>query len=55
MNDFINTQEIMQRLGVGKSTAYNIISKLNKELQEKGYLTVRGKVSRKYFMERYYQ
>lgn len=34
--------------------AYKIIRKLNKELNEKGYITVAGKVSKKYFNERYY-
>ena len=28
-----------------------VIQKLNKELQDKGYITVAGKVNRKYFRE----
>ena len=42
----------MQILGVKQSKAYNIIKTLNDELKEKGFLTVAGRVPRKYFLER---
>ncbi|WWU66559.1 transcriptional regulator [Clostridium baratii] len=44
----------MQLLNVSDSKAYKIIQKLNKELSDKGYLTIAGQVSKKYFSERYY-
>ncbi|MEO2656007.1 DNA-binding protein, partial [Blautia wexlerae] len=31
-----------------------IIGNLNKELEEQGYLTLRGKVPTKYFVKRFY-
>ena len=34
--------------------AYRVIKQLNEELSNKGYLTVSGKTSRKYFYERIY-
>ena len=40
--------------GVSESMAYRIIRQLNKELKEKGYITVAGRVSRKYYQERTY-
>ena len=41
-------------LQVSKSLAYKLVQKLNDELKEKGYLTVSGRVSRKYLEERFY-
>ena len=34
--------------------AYSIVRDLNKELEDKGYLIIPGRVSRKYFEERFY-
>lgn len=47
-------QEVADLCGISTSSAYKIISKLNKELKSKGYLTFSGKVSRAYFSERMY-
>ena len=49
---FVNVKDITELLGVSVSKAYKIIHTLNEELEKKGYITVRGKVSRKYFEER---
>ena len=49
---FIHAEEVCWILGVAMSTAYKIIRELNLELQQKGYKTVAGQVSRKYFNER---
>ena len=45
-------QDVMQMLGVGQTTAYKIIQELNKELKEKGKITISGRVNKKYFDER---
>ena len=50
----ITVYEIMKLLGVSKATAYRIIIILNTKLEKKGYMTVRGKTSRKFFFENYY-
>lgn len=47
-------QEVADLCGISTSSAYKIISKLNKELKSKGYLTFSGKISRAYFSERMY-
>lgn len=53
---FYDVYDVCDMLGgVSKAYAYKVIKKLNSELTEKGYLTVSGKVSRKYFDERYYE
>ncbi|MCD7747116.1 MAG: helix-turn-helix domain-containing protein [Firmicutes bacterium] len=49
---FITTDDVAEILGVSKSYAYKIVRKLNAELAAKGYLTVAGRVNRKYFMEK---
>ena len=51
--NFMNVEEVAQELGVSKSYAYTVVHKLNGELKEKGYLTVSGRVNRKYFMEKF--
>ena len=49
----IGCKEVMDVLSVKKSTAYQVIQKLNEELQEQGYMTIRGKVEESYLKERY--
>ncbi len=51
---FYEVTDIMNMLGVGRSKAYEIIRKLNTELSDKGYITVPGKISKKYFHQRIY-
>ena len=53
-DSFISADEIKEIVGISKSKAYSLIQELNSELKEKGYLTVTGRVSRKYFEERFY-
>lgn len=52
--EFYGTQEIQRELGVGKNKAREIIRQLNAELEKSGYLTVRGRVPRRYFERRFY-
>jgi hypothetical protein len=51
---FYTAQDIMEMLDIGRSKAYEIIKTLNAELNEEGYITVAGKVSKKYFHQRVY-
>lgn len=51
---FMRAAEIMEVLGVSDGMAYRIIRELNCELEAKGFHTVHGRVSRKYFEESYY-
>lgn len=51
---YYEAKDIMALLGVSRATAYNIIQELNKELNGRGYMTVRGKVSKTFFNERFY-
>ena len=49
----MSVEEVMQAAGVGKNTVYQIIKKLNAELDAMGKLTFRGRVNRKFFEERF--
>ena len=48
----MRVEEVAAELGVSKSYAYKIVQKLNAELKAKGYLTISGRINRKYFMEK---
>jgi hypothetical protein len=51
---YVDVKEVMQSLGVSRGKAYKIIQQMNDELQAKGYKTIAGKCSRKYFNEMFY-
>jgi len=51
---YFDANNIAQMLGTSQGFAYKLIRSLNKELTDKGYITVSGKVSAKYFKEKYY-
>ena len=51
---FMKAAEVANELGTSVSYAYKMISRLNRELEAKGYLTISGRVSRQYFLERLY-
>ena len=51
---FLTAPELAELVGVSLSKAYGYIRQMNSELQEKGFLTVRGKVSRAYVEERFF-
>ena len=50
---FLKAADICELLEVKQTSAYEIIGNLNKELEEQGYLTLRGKVPTKYFVKRF--
>lgn len=54
MNQMVSVGDVMQALGVAKSTAYTIIRDLNVELKKKGFITITGIVPKAYFESRFY-
>ena len=50
----VYADEVAAALGVAKETAYKIIRTLNKELEERGYIVVSGRLPRKYWEEKFY-
>ena len=51
---FLKRAGICEFLEVKQTSAYENIGNLNKKLEEQGYLTLRGKVTTKYFVNRFY-
>jgi len=50
----IGAAEIAQKLDVSKAFAYKVVRSLNEELKQRGYIVIAGKVSRRFFEERFY-
>ncbi len=50
---FITATEMAEILGISKSYAYKIIKQMNEELEANGFITISGKVSKKYFEEKF--
>lgn len=50
----IGAEKVAKALNSSKGYAYKVIRKLNEEMEEKGMLAVKGKVSANYFAERYF-
>ena len=50
----IDAAEVARTLNVSKAFAYKLVRDMNDELKSKGFITVAGKVSRKFFEEKIY-
>lgn len=53
-NLFMTADDIVEVTGMSIAYAYKLIKQLNEELEKKGYITIKGRVSRDYFEERLY-
>lgn len=51
---FLNAEQVADELGISKPFAYKVIRELNEELKEKGFVIIAGRISTKYFEERFY-
>lgn len=51
----LKVNEVMERLGLSKASAYQVIKDLNTELEAKGLRTIPGRVSKRYFEAVYFQ
>ena len=57
---FITAQEVAVMLGVSKSKAYAVVRELNRELSDRGFITISGKGEQrfekrsKFFEEKFY-
>lgn len=47
-------KDLQELLGVSESKAYQYIRQMNAELQDKGFLTIRGKIPAAYVRERFF-
>ena len=51
---FLTAQDVMEMLNVSLSYAYRLIWRLNVEFESEGFVTIKGRLSTQYFMERIY-
>ena len=49
---FLTVTEVAQLLHISKSHAYKVIHRLNQELKALGVITIAGRISRSYLLER---
>lgn len=49
-----NAKELGELLGCSQGMSYKLIRQMNEELKAKGYMTLRGKVSREYVKLRFF-
>ena len=53
MNEqFLTVSEVAELLHISRSHAYKVVHRLNQELKEQGVLTIAGRISRNYLLER---
>ena len=50
--NFLNVTDVSKYMDISIPMAYKIIRKLNDELNEQGFLTISGKVSKLYFEQK---
>ena len=46
---FYTVEDVKDMMQISKDTAYKIIREINAELNEKGIITVKGRVNARYF------
>ena len=51
---FVRAEEVAGALGISKPYAYKLVREMNEELKQKGFLIIPGRVSRRYFEEKFY-
>ena len=49
----LRAKQVAEILDVSENKAYNIIAALNEQLQKQGFMTVRGRVNKSYFYEKF--
>ena len=51
---YYTAKEVADILSISKGHSYKLIQKMNQELSRQGYMIVAGKISIRYFKERFY-
>ena len=52
VKNFLNAADVSEYMGISKPMAYKIIRRLNDELRAQGFVTVSGKINRRYFEQK---
>lgn len=51
---YYSAEDVAKMLGVSMRKSYKILREMNKELAEKCFLTIAGKITVEYFREKWY-
>lgn len=51
---YYTAMDVKEMLGVSRGKAYQLVKKLNEELDEKGFIVIAGRIPKKFFDEHYY-
>lgn len=51
---FYTANDVAGLLGISRGHAYKLIRRLNEELEKNGYITISGRIPKKYLQERCY-
>ena len=51
---FMRVDEVAEELGVSVPYAYKLIRSMNAELKKTGWITISGRIDRKFFHEKFY-
>ena len=51
---YYNAEEVSKMLGVSMGKSYKILRGMNKDLADRGFLTIAGKIPVEYFKEKWY-
>ncbi len=51
----LRAHDLSELLQISVGSSYRIIRKLNKELEESGYIVITGRIPAKYFEKRFFQ
>ena len=51
---FVRAEEVASELGISRPYAYKLVREMNEELKQRGFITIPGRVSRRYFEEKFY-
>lgn len=52
MNEFLKVDEVEKICQVSKTMAYKLIREINEEMTSKGYLTIKGRVNKKFLFKK---
>ena len=50
--NFLNATDVSEYMDISVPMAYKVIRKLNDELKSQGYITISGKINRRYFEQK---
>ena len=51
---FVRAEEVASELGISKPYDYKLVREMNEESKQKGFITIPGRGSRRYFEEKFY-